>query len=491
MGGGNYSYDVAREARSSNNDAFSYAGYATGGDQTRREVHPILNPYGAIRECVNPTPVVVALDVTRSRGDDSRIVYEKLPTLIGQIEMKGYVEGAAISFAAIGDATDGDQAPLQVSQFEADNRLDEALSKFWLEEGGGGTGQESYELAAFYYARRTELDCLNRGKKGYLFFIGDEGFYPTVKKSQVRQILGIDVEEDIDSEKIFRELQERFSVYFIFPNKSAEDRRADIDAEIKQRVESAGGQYKNVDIRASLIWNNRNDLDLHIVPPSGEEVYYGHKRSACGGWLDVDMNVQGETLKPVENIRWSQNEAPEGRYKVFVRNYAFHEQDKAPTFFKVEIEIAGEIQHFEGTISPNRETGPDSDQLMMEFHYDPRSARENRTLDPEEEDPYAAYDDEVIKNQWASIIPKEHILSIDDSHTIIDVMLGVLSLENNRDLDDYIVDLKGRDDGPVQLEQTRLALTGLAQTRALSKVSVQGGLPSKTGGKIRKGGKRL
>jgi len=59
---------------------------------------------------------------------------------------------------------------LQVGQFEADMRLDDVLSKIWLEEGGGGTGQESYELAAYFYAKKSILDCLKRGDKGIFFF---------------------------------------------------------------------------------------------------------------------------------------------------------------------------------------------------------------------------------------------------------------------------------------------------------------------------------
>src|ERR1700690_992731 len=134
MGGGHYDGDVAREARSTNTDVFAYDAHASGQGSAQREVHAILNPSGQERECMNTTPIVVAMDVTRSRGDDSRIIYAKLPMFLGQIELKNYVQGAAISFAAIGDATDGDKAPLQVGQFEADNRLDEVLSKIWLEE---------------------------------------------------------------------------------------------------------------------------------------------------------------------------------------------------------------------------------------------------------------------------------------------------------------------------------------------------------------------
>src|SRR5687768_10567871 len=135
MGGGHYDLDVARESRSTNRDVFTYRGQDPSGqgDPSRRAAHPLLDASGKERECMNATPVVVAMDVTRSRGDDSRVIYSKLPMFIGQIELRNYVEGAAISFAAVGDAN-SDQAPLQIGQFEADNRLDEALSKIWLEE---------------------------------------------------------------------------------------------------------------------------------------------------------------------------------------------------------------------------------------------------------------------------------------------------------------------------------------------------------------------
>ena len=146
---------------------------------------------------------------------------------------------------------------------------------------------------------------------------------------------------------------------------------AGIDAEIKRRVEGAGGQYEGVDIRASLLWNNRNDLDLHVIAPSGEHIYYAHKQSACRGWLDVDMNVRGETTTPVENIRWARGAAPRGRYRIYVQNYRFHEPGQFPTPFKVEVEISGEIFHFNNVIAQHRETGAASDVPVLDFEYVP------------------------------------------------------------------------------------------------------------------------
>ena len=57
-------------------------------------------------------------------------------------------------FGAIGDAT-CDRAPLQVGQFESDNRMDDDLGRILLEGGGGGQKTESYELAMYFMARHT------------------------------------------------------------------------------------------------------------------------------------------------------------------------------------------------------------------------------------------------------------------------------------------------------------------------------------------------
>ena len=477
MGGGYYSQDVAAQLRSGTR-RYDWNTAASPGAQPR-VVHPALNPLGKRREVNNETPIVVALDVTRSRGDDTKQVYAKLPVIMGLIELEGYVKGPGIGFAAVGDA-DADRAPLQVSQFEADNRMDENLERFWIEEGGGGTGQESYELCAYFYSR-TNCVRLARGdgKKGYFFFVGDEGFYPNVSKSQVKRLIGDDLAEDMPSREAFRRLQEKFHVFLVYPKKTVEERRSDIDAEIRARVVAAGGQYDHVDIRASLLWNNRNDLDLHVVPPSAEEVYFGHKKSACGGWLDVDMNVMGDTIKPVENVRWSQGSAPPGVYRVYVQNFRYYEAPTEPTPFRVELDIGGEVQHLEGVIAPHH-TGASSNTTVAEFQYDP-----NRNRPPAaQDDQYKQYSDEVVLGQWASVIPREHILRIDDARSIHDVLLGALAIASgSRDLPTYLADLRRRGATDVQVAQIGGTLQTLAPPNVGGEVvgDVPAGAPGRPG----------
>jgi len=486
MGGGSYDGDVGTRARSTQRDVFTFRGY-TGGDTEaaqnpeKRECHKDLNIKGKNRECRDSrdhpetTPIVVAFDVTRSRGDDTKVIYAKLPMFIGQAIMRNYVSHPTICFAAVGDATSGDKAPIQVGQFESDNRLDQNLAKIWLEEGGGGTGRESYELTAYFVSRHTILDANTRGKKGYLFFLGDEGFYPKVSREQVKKWIGDDLPEDIDSKQIFAELQQKYHVFLIFPQKKWNERRADIDAEMEKRVKEAGGMYDadEVDIRVSALWNNRNDLDLHLVDPCGHHIFYAthckrnrHSPAPCGGFLDVDMNVQGyrtdefNTDKPVENIRWPRGMAPKGHYKVYVQNYGFHERSHKGTEFRVEIQIGDEIKHFEGRTLDGL-NGPASDVQVYEFDFDPSKVRDRKN----DVDKYAGYNDELIKAQWADVIPLENILMCEDPKGIVDVMLGALAItEGNVDLEGYLVDMEGRGQTELRRIQTRKALAGVVGT---------------------------
>jgi len=161
-------------------------------------------------------------------------------------------------------------------------------------------------------------------------------------------VIGDEIPESVSTQYVFKQLQKKYNVFFLMPKKSQEQRRSDIDAEIAARLKLEGA--KSGDVAISLAWNTVDDLDLHVIPPSREEIFYSHKKSRCGGELDVDMNVRGESEKPVENIYWPTGGAPVGTYKVLVQNYAYHRkshpEDTVP--FKVQVKVGDEIQMFEG-----------------------------------------------------------------------------------------------------------------------------------------------
>lgn len=173
-------------------------------------------------------PVAILFDVTGSMSTVPRIFVNKLGKLMALLVKKGYLAHPHILFGAIGDAT-CDKVPLQIGQFEAGNEMDEALTKMVLEGGGGGHITESYELGAYYLARHAVLDSLTkRGKKGFLFFMGDELPYPTVNRHQVESLIGDPLEANIRfsasdprgsdaNGDVLAELREKFEVFWIMP----------------------------------------------------------------------------------------------------------------------------------------------------------------------------------------------------------------------------------------------------------------------------------
>jgi len=120
---------------------------------------------------------------------------------------------------AVGDAT-SDHSPLQVGQFESTAELmDQWLTWCHLEGGGGGSGEESYELALYFLALHTEMDCwVKRQKRGYLFMTGDEKPYRILSRHVVEAVVGDRLDDDLKVEEVVAELQKTFVPFFVIPD---------------------------------------------------------------------------------------------------------------------------------------------------------------------------------------------------------------------------------------------------------------------------------
>lgn len=192
-----------------------------------RRVHPQMDPYCVNREsrdsAQHPTSVAIAVifDVTGSMGSVPRVLQTKLGKLMRLLTERGYLADPQILFGAVGDAFT-DAVPLQIGQFESGLEMDDDLGKIYLEGGGGGQVHESYELALYFCARHTNIDCFEkRQKKGYLFTIGDEKPYPFVESDQVRNLIGDGLERAIPIEQIVAEVQQRYEHFHIIPTHTA------------------------------------------------------------------------------------------------------------------------------------------------------------------------------------------------------------------------------------------------------------------------------
>lgn len=165
--------------------------------------------------------VTVLFDVTGSMQAVPRIMQQNLCTLFNLLVRQAYLPDPAVLVGGIGDAT-CDLAPLQVGQFESGNEIEDDLSRLYLEGGGGGQKSESYELALYFLARKTSIDCnQKRGRKGYAFLIGDELPYHDVKRREVKHVFGDNLKSNIPIEDIIAEVRQKYELFFVLPNLTA------------------------------------------------------------------------------------------------------------------------------------------------------------------------------------------------------------------------------------------------------------------------------
>jgi hypothetical protein len=216
-------HDRAKLRARTGKDAFEHD-HAIRRGAVSRAVHQKMNPRGVtFRESrdsdAHPDShaVGVLFDVTGSMQTVPRILQANLPKLMGLLIRKGYLEHPQILIGGIGDAT-CDIAPLQIGQFESGIEIEEDLGKLFLESGGGGHITESYELAMYFMARHTSIDCYEkRGRRGYLFVIGDEIPYARVKQAEVAATIGDGLQADIPVEELIAELERIYDVYYVLP----------------------------------------------------------------------------------------------------------------------------------------------------------------------------------------------------------------------------------------------------------------------------------
>ncbi len=100
------------------------------------------------------------------------------------------------------------------------------------------------------------------------------------------------------------------------------------------------------DVQITLTWDNESDLDLHVIDPFLEEIYYLHKNSASEGELDYD-DIDG--YGP-ENVYWPKGKAPSGTYHVFLHNF-FWGGNPLSANYTVLITAFGKSKQFKGTIA--------------------------------------------------------------------------------------------------------------------------------------------
>lgn len=192
------------------------------------------------------------------------------------------------------------------------------------------------------------------------------------------------------------------------------------------------------DITITLAWDNECDLDLHCICPNGDRISYSKKEgggSIGGGYLDVDMNVNGESKEPVENIFFGDAEAgieaSKGKYKVIVQNYAYHGKTVKrgdPVKWRLRRIMNGKIEDFSGQCVGS---GSGSDVTAVEFEYEGRKA-------PKPED-------------VGSALTSSNLVSVTSSNgDSLDSVSGLMSIVNDAETLTNVQNLIGTEDSQSQ-----------------------------------------
>jgi hypothetical protein len=216
MGGGRWS--------ASDWDKYSsktYSGKSTKDIFRTAKMDNDLNPNGVTRESrdsidnPNSNAIILALDVTGSMGCVLDSCVRGLGTLVQEIYDKKPVTDPHIMCMGIGDVT-CDNSPVQATQFEADLRIAKQLEKIYLEGGGGGNSFESYTAAWYFAAVHTQIDCFEkRGKKGYLFTIGDEEPAPVLSAFDVKKFFGTTPQANLSAQDLLEIASRQYHVFHL------------------------------------------------------------------------------------------------------------------------------------------------------------------------------------------------------------------------------------------------------------------------------------
>lgn len=276
MGGGRWDADDWTNYATTNN----YATKSVDQIYSARSMDKDLDPKDVkIRESrdsednPNSNAIIVALDVTGSMSCVlDAMARTGLSTLCTEIYDRKPVTDPHVMCMGVGDVEAGDVAPLQVTQFEADIRIADQLAKIYLERGGGGNNHESYHLPWYFAAMHTSIDCFEkRGKKGYLFTVGDEQPPARLLAAEVERVLGYRPQTDLSVQELLTMVSRSYHVFHLMVMEGSHCRssgdtvRAEWTQLLGQRALPLADHTKLAEVIVSTIQiNEGSDVDTVV-----------------------------------------------------------------------------------------------------------------------------------------------------------------------------------------------------------------------------------
>lgn len=244
MGGGGsyYDRDTTPKAQIRKDVGFSAAAEK---DLSRSGLDPSVFPGNRRLICNSKNPIVISFDKTGSMQRAPLISWDKAPMASRELSTQGYVEEPEVCISAIGDMG-YDRAVIQVCEFAVPRLLGKEFKKIWLESNsGGGNATESYELMAYFFARRFDMP---NAETPFFFFVGDEGFEEQLYASDIQRYID-GGHENTKSRTIFAELQQKFKGNVFLVNRNClESYGMEADRRIVSQWESVLGKDKIIKV---------------------------------------------------------------------------------------------------------------------------------------------------------------------------------------------------------------------------------------------------
>ena len=142
---------------------------------------------------------------------------------------------------------------------------------------------------------KTRIDCFEkRGRKGYLFTVGDEPIHSRMSKEEISRHLGIETERDLTAEEMLAMAQRYFEVFHIVVMEGQAGRDA-----------SVVPCWKRLLPERTLILNDHNMLPEVII--SAIQVTEGARKDAVvGSWDKGTSLVVAEAIKGLPAAKGTQ-----------------------------------------------------------------------------------------------------------------------------------------------------------------------------------------
>lgn len=156
--------------------------------------------------------IIVVVDVTRSMDTWPGEIFARLPTFYIEACQYFGTDDLEVLFIAHGDVR-SDNFPIQVSKFGRGAELDPILASFYTKCGGGGQGDESQELVAYYLLKQVDTSS---AQNVYTFFVTDEAACDSIDPKYVKEYLDIPMDCELTKTKdVFASLQRKGKVFTI------------------------------------------------------------------------------------------------------------------------------------------------------------------------------------------------------------------------------------------------------------------------------------